>query len=236
MAKRWLAGLLVLLGFWGIFGDIDPAWAYEYRQRHDPDGIGKFFLGREIAHYMGHLGAGWLERSPREREERPNLLLDALNLLPTDSVVDLGAGTGYFSRRLAQRLPQGRVLAVDIQPEMLEILQDLAAEQQITNIQPILGSENDPHLPSHSVDVVLMVDAYHEFAYPQEMIQAIAQSLKPGGRAVLVEYRGENIWLPIKKLHKMTLNQLRREWESQGFHERTTLELLPDQHITIFQL
>jgi ubiquinone/menaquinone biosynthesis C-methylase UbiE len=226
--------MLVAIWMWGGFAG--TAGAYEYRQRHDPDGIGKFFMGREIAHYMGHLGAGWLERSPREREERPDVLLDALNLHPTDWVADLGAGTGYFSRRLAQRLPQGRVLAVDIQPEMLEILQDLAQEQGITTIEPILGAEDDPHLPPHSLDLVLMVDAYHEFAYPQETIRAIARSLKPGGRAVLVEYRGENIWLPIKKLHKMTRQQLRREWESQGFQEQQTLEILPDQHITIFHL
>lgn len=198
------------------------------------DGIGKVYLGREIAQVMGHLGAGWLERPSREAEEQPQVLIDHLNLKPTDVVADIGAGTGYFSFRIAPLVPEGKVLAVDVQPEMLEILSVLKQENQITNVEPILGSETDPHLPPNRVDLVLLVDAYHEFTYPQEMMRAIVEALKPDGRVMLVEYRGENPFVPIKKLHKMTQKQVKKELATVGLTWQETQGFLPQQHVMIF--
>ncbi|WP_253188238.1 methyltransferase domain-containing protein [Leptolyngbya sp. 'hensonii'] len=208
---------------------------YQERLIHHPDGIGKFYLGREIAQVMGHQGAGWLERSSRDLEERPQLLLEALTLKPTDVVADIGAGTGYFSFRLAPLLPQGKVLAVDIQPEMVEILNVLKQEHQAINVQAILGRKTDPGLPDSSVNLALLVDTYHEFEYPREMMLALAKALKPGGRVVLVEYRGENPLIPIKKLHKMTKKQVMKELNAIGLTWRDTIESLPQQHILIFE-
>jgi ubiquinone/menaquinone biosynthesis C-methylase UbiE len=207
---------------------------YELRSRPDPDGIGKVYLGREIAQVMGHQGAGWLERSSRDREERPQQLIEALNLKPTDVVADIGAGTGYFSFRIAPLVPQGKVLAVDVQPEMIEILNFLKQEKQQANVEPVLGVENDPRLASGSVDLALMVDAYHEFEYPREMMQAIAQALKPNGRVVLVEYRGEDPWVFIKPLHKMTQKQVKKEMAAVGLTWLETKKFLPQQHVLIF--
>lgn len=207
---------------------------YEYRSRPHPDGIGKVYLGREIAQVMGHQGAGWLERSSREAEERPQQLIASLNLQPTDVVADIGAGTGYFSFRIAPLVPQGKVLAVDVQPEMIEILRFLKQEKQQTNVEPVLGLETDPRLAPASVDVALMVDAYHEFEYPREMMQAIAQALKPDGRVVLVEYRGEDPWVFIKPLHKMTQKQVKKEMAAVGLTWLETKKFLPQQHVLIF--
>ncbi len=211
------------------------ATVYEQRSRHNPDGIGKFYLGREIAQVMGHQGAAWLERPSRETEEQPNAAIAALELQPTDVVADLGAGTGYFSLRISRLLPAGRVYAVDVQPEMIELLTFLQQEVGIENILPVLGSETDPHLPPETLDLALMVDAYHEFAYPYEMMQGVVQALKPGGRVVLLEYRGENPFILIKGLHKMTQRQVRKEMQAVGLVWRETKHLLPQQHLLVFQ-
>lgn len=208
---------------------------YQYRSVHSADGIGKFYLGREIAQVMGHQGAAWLERSSREWEEHPDQLVAALQLQPTDVVADIGAGTGYFSFRISPLVSQGKVWAVDIQPEMLDILNFLKQENQAENVEPVLGSETEPHLPPDSIDLAFMVDAYHEFAYPREMMQAIATALKPGGRAVLVEYRGENPFIPIKGLHKMTQKQVRKEMQAVGLIWQETQDFLPQQHVMLFQ-
>ncbi len=208
---------------------------YEQRTVHDPDGIGKFYLGREIAQVMGHRGAGWLERSSRETEEQPQKLLDALDLKPTDIVADIGAGTGYFSFRISPLVAQGTVIAVDIQPEMIEILEFLKKENNIENVQTILGTETNPNLPESTVDLALMVDAYHEFAYPREMMLGIMQGLKVGGRVVLVEYRKENPLIMIKPLHKMTEAQVKKEMQAVGLVWRETKDILPQQHLMIFE-
>ncbi|MBD1854002.1 MULTISPECIES: class I SAM-dependent methyltransferase [Leptolyngbya] len=214
-----------------------PVWAdaYEVRANHDPDGIGKIYMGREIAQVMGHQGAGWLERSSRETEEQPQKVMTALQLKPNSVVADIGAGTGYFSFRIASAIPQGRVYAVDVQPEMLEILNYLKDQKKIANVEPILGSETTPNLPENSVDLALMVDAYHEFEFPQEMMLAIVRSLKPQGRVVLVEYRGENPFVMIKGLHKMTQKQVRQEMSVAGLKYVETRNGLPQQHIMIFE-
>jgi SAM-dependent methyltransferase len=170
--------------------------------RPSSDGIGKVYMGREIAQVMGHLGAGWLERQGREREEQPTKAIDLLQLKPTDVVADIGAGTGYFTFRMAKKVPQGKVLAQDIQPEMLEIVSRTATASGIQNVQTVLGTEDNPKLPENSVDVVLMVDSYHEFDHPREMMLGIVKALKPGGRVIDVEYRGEDPEVNIKPHHK----------------------------------
>ena len=209
---------------------------YEFRQQHDPDGIGKFFLGREIAHVMGHQAADWLERPEREKEERPDLLLPALKLKPGDAVADIGAGTGYYTRRLAKLVGgKGTIYAVDIQQEMLDLLTNKMAELKIRNVRPVLGTITNPNLPARSLDLILMVDVYHEFDYPYEMAQALCRALKPGGRMVFVEFRGEDPSVPIKRVHKMTQEQVRKEMALQPLQFVETTETLPWQHIIVFQ-
>lgn len=214
---------------------IAPAVDAIYQQRTPSrDGIGKVYMGREIAQVMGHLGAGWLERPSREREEQPQTLITALNLKSTDAIADIGAGTGYFSFRFSPLVPQGKVLAVDIQPEMLEIVNAIKQEKKIANVETVLGSITNPNLKDASIDLALMVDAYHEFDHPREMMTAIAQALKPNGRVVLVEYRGENPLIPIKALHKMTQRQVQKEMNAVGLTWLETKATLPQQHILFF--
>ena len=207
---------------------------YEYRER-SRDGIGKFYMGREIAHFMTHHGADWLERPEREAEEKPQALVDAMELNPADVVADIGVGTGYFAFRIAPKVPQGKVLGVDIQPEMLELLRKAAKERGVTNVEPVLGETADPKLPPGGVDVVLMVDAYHEFDQPREMMEAVVRALKPGGRVVLVEYRAEDPAVQIKPLHKMTEAQAKCEMAAAGLVHRETKDVLPRQHLMIFE-
>lgn len=198
------------------------------------DGIGKFYMGREISHVMGHLGADWLERPTREQEERTDLLLQKLSINTTDDVADLGAGTGYFSFPIARQVPAGRVLAVDIEPEMLRLIEQRKLADGIENIDTILASETDPNIPAASVDVVLLVDAYHEFSHPREVMGAVVKGLRPGGRVVLVEYRGEDRTVPIKRLHKMTQQQAKKEMSAVGLQWQRTDRYLPQQHVMIF--
>jgi ubiquinone/menaquinone biosynthesis C-methylase UbiE len=209
---------------------------YEFHQQHERDGIGKFYLGREIAQVMGHEGADWLERSEREAEERTELLVEQLHLQPGEVVADIGAGTGYYSRRLAKRVgPTGKVLAEDIQPEMLALLTNKMAEVGVTNVVPILGSTTNPALPAALVDTVLLVDVYHEFDYPYEMMAGICRSLKPAGRVVFVEFRAEDPAVPIKPLHKMSVAQVKKEMALQPLELRETIEVLPRQHLIVFR-
>jgi ubiquinone/menaquinone biosynthesis C-methylase UbiE len=209
---------------------------YEFHQPHDPAGIGKFYMGREIAQVMGHEAADWLERSERDTEEHTEVLVEQLMLQPGEIVADIGAGTGYFSRRLARKVgATGKVLAVDIQPEMLVLLTNRMAADGIFNVVPILGSATDPKLPAASVDLVLMVDVYHEFDFPSEFMEALCRSVKPGGCVVFVEYRGEDPAVPIKPLHKMTEMQVKREMSVLPLDWLQTIEVLPRQHIIIFR-
>ena len=207
---------------------------YEYGKA-SRDGIGKYYMGREISHVMGHLGAAWLERPTREREERTDQLLKNLPLAPDSVVADIGAGTGYFTFPMAKQVPEGRVLAVDIQQEMLNMISGRMASEGVSNIQPVLGSERDPGLEPSSVDLILMVDAYHEFAWPREMGDAMARALKPGGRLVLIEYRAEDPSVPIKRLHKMSVKQARREMEAVGLKLERNGRFLPQQHFMVFR-
>ena len=209
---------------------------YEFRQDHDPNGIGKFYLGREIAHVMGHQAAEWLERSEREAEEKPDLAIQSLRLKPGDVVADIGAGSGYFTRRMARLIaPTGIVYAVDIQKEMLDLLTTNLVALSITNVRPVLGTMTDPKLRDKSVDLVLMVDVYHEFSHPYEMMQAICRALKQDGRVVFVEFRGEDLSVPIKVIHKMTEAQVRKEMSAQPLDWVETINVLPRQHIVVFK-
>ena len=209
---------------------------YEFRAEHDPDGIGKFYQGREIAQVMGHQWADWLERPERDEEEQPDVLVRRLGLRPGMVVADIGAGTGYFSRRLAPKVGSGgKVMAVDIQPQMLELLTNQMAQLGIGNVVPVLGSTTTPRLAAASVDLVLMVDVYHEFDSPFEMIEGICGSLKPGGRVVFVEYRAEDAAVPIKPLHKMTEAQVKREMSPFPLQWVETIRILPRQHIIVFR-
>ncbi len=209
---------------------------YTYRDDHDRDGIGKFYMGREIAHVMGHLGAAWLERPERVREEQPDRLMAALKLNPGQVAADIGAGTGYFTTRLAEAVGRtGRVKAVDIQQEMLDLLDKKLKQQSIDNVDLILGKEDDPTLPRASIDLVLLVDVYHEFEFPYEMMQRIVDALRPGGRVAFVEFRLEDPDVPIKRLHKMSEEQVRREMQPHRLRHRETVETLPWQHIIIFE-
>jgi len=212
-----------------------PDPLYETRDRHDPNGIGKFYLGREIAHVMGAAAIPWLERPERESEEQPAKLMAALDLKETDVVADVGAGSGYYTFRIAPKVPKGRVLAVDIQAKMLDTLKKKAAELKITNVETVLGTEKDPKLPEKGVDLVLMVDVYHEFAYPYEMMVAIRKSLKPGGRVVFVEFRKEDPKVPIKEVHKMSEAQIKKEMEVVALKWDKTVGTLPWQHVAVFR-
>lgn len=205
--------------------------------RPSRDGIGKTYFGREIAQVMGHQGANWLERPEREQEERTDLLLDALKLKPGDVVADIGAGTGYFSWRMAQRLQgAGAVYAVEIQPEMLELLKANMKRRNVAElVRPVPGSREDPALPADELDLILLVDVYHEFDFPFEMTRAMVRALKAGGRLVLVEYRGEDPSVPIKPLHKMTVAQVRKEMSVHPLRFDEVIGVLPRQHIIVFR-
>jgi ubiquinone/menaquinone biosynthesis C-methylase UbiE len=230
MRRLWLQVLCVLLA--SMAATAQPVYT---TTSPSSDGIGKVYMGREIAQVMGHLGASWLERAERAREEGTELLIKNLPLKPTDTVADIGAGTGYFSFRLAQRVPQGKVLAVDIQQEMLDII---AARQQPGLGAPVvgvLGTDSNPNLPENAVDLILMVDAYHEFEYPREMGEAMVRALKPGGLIALIEYRAEDDNVPIKRLHKMSQKQAKAEMSALGLTWLRTLDMLPWQHLMLFE-
>lgn len=191
--------------------------------------------GRRIASVMGIGGAEWLERSEREIEEMPETALDKIGIKPGMVVADVGAGVGYFTIRMAKRVgPNGKILALDVQPEMLSMLKQRAAEAKLTNIQPILSSESDPRLAENCCDIILMVDVYHELSRPQLMLQKLRRALKPEGRLVLLEYRKEDPHIPIRSEHKMSVAEAKAELEAEGYKLENVLKDLPRQHILIF--
>ena len=200
-----------------------------------PDGIGKSYMGREISGVMGWQGAAWLEREEREKEERGDLLLRELGLKPGMAVADIGAGTGYYARRMAPLVGStGTVYAVDVQPEMIQMLGDLAKKANLPNIKPVLCSVDDVKLPASSIDVAIMVDVYHELEFPFEVMESVVRALKPGGRVVYVEYRLEDPKVPIKTLHKMSEAQIRKEAAAHALVYERTANTLPWQHVVVF--
>lgn len=209
---------------------------YEMRRDHDPDGIGKFYLDREIAEVMGHPAAGWLDRPEREQEEQPAKLMEALKIKPGEVIADIGAGSGYYTFRLADRVgPKGKVLAVEIQPEMLDIIKAKMRLRQSPNIDLVLGTLTDPKLQPASLDMILLVDVYHEFSHPYEMTEAMVKALKPGGRLIFVEFRAEDAKVPIKAVHKMTERQVLKEMSVFPLRHVETNGSLPWQHVIVFE-
>lgn len=197
-------------------------------------GTGRYYMGREIAHFMSYEGAGWLERPERESEERSDIVVQNLPLAPDSVVADIGAGSGYYSRRIAQRLPAGKVIAVDLQPEMLALLRDSAAAENIANIETVLATEQSLNLPPASIDLALLVDVYHELAQPLEVMREVRAALRPGGKLVLIEFRAEDPAVPIIPVHKMTAKQAQLELETAGFYFVDNLDVLPIQHFLVF--
>ncbi len=235
--RAWLpAGILLACAFQEEAAlPPPPSPLYETREKHDPNGIGKFYMGREIAHVMGPGGIPWLDRPQREDEENPAKVVEALELKGGEVVADVGAGSGYYTFRLAPKVGEkGRVLAVDIEPRMLEAMRKRMEELKVANVELVLGTEKDPKLPEKGVDLVLLVDVYHEFAFPYEMMVAIRKGLKPGGRVALVEFRAEDPKVPIKEVHKMSEEQIKREMAAVGLAHVKTVGTLPWQHVAIF--
>ncbi|MFT7406449.1 MAG: SAM-dependent methyltransferase [Flavobacteriaceae bacterium] len=203
-------------------------------KRGDDNGIGKWYKGREIAYVMGFEGIGWLERSDREKEENVSNLIQNMRIKSNDIIADIGAGSGYHVFRMALIAKKGLVYAVDIQGEMLMAIEKTKESNKIRNVETILGSEKSIHLPKNSVDKILMVDVYHEFNFPVEMIASIKNALKPNGQLFLIEYRGEDSKVPIKKIHKMTEKQAVKEMEAAGFKLKGNIDNLPWQHCMVF--
>ena len=199
------------------------------------DGIGKIYMGREIAGVMGWQGAAWLERDERQQEERGDLLLRELGLKQGMTVADIGAGTGYYARRMAPLVgSSGVVYATDVQPEMMKMLEDGAKKAGLNNIKPVLGGLQNVNLPDASVDLAIMVDVYHELEFPFEVIESLVRALRPGGRIAYVEYRLEDQRVPIKTLHKMSEAQVRKEAAAHALVWERTASTLPWQHVVIF--
>ncbi len=244
LSRRTLSAWLVSPVFAGLLAPASaqkaasgPTGIARYSKvRPSPDGIGKVYMGREIAGVMGWQGAAWLEREEREKEERGDLLLRELALRPGMNVADIGAGTGYYTRRMAPLLaPSGTVYAVDVQPEMIRMMNALADKAGLTNIKPVLASADNVKLPDASIDLAIMVDVYHELEFPWEVMESIVRALKPGGRVAFVEYRAEDARVPIKALHKMSEAQVRREASAHALVYERTATALPWQHVVIFR-
>jgi SAM-dependent methyltransferase len=191
--------------------------------------------GRRFAGVMGFQGADWLDRVERTEEEEPDRALDALAIEPGATVADVGAGSGYMTIRLAARVgTSGRVYANDLQPEMLAMLEKRLARERIANVTLVQGTDDDPKLPASALDLIIMVDVYHELSSPQTMLRRLRAALKPGGRLVLLEYRKEDPSVPIRPEHKMSVAEARLEVEAEGFRLIRVDSRLPRQHILIF--
>ena len=200
----------------------------------DFNGIGKWYMGREIAYVMGYQGIGWLERSEREKEENVSKLIKNMRIKSNDVIADIGAGSGYHTFRMASLAPNGLVYAVDIQTQMLMAIENKKTFSEISNVETILGTEKSVQLPKNSVDKILLVDVYHEFSFPLEMIFSMKNALKSNGELFLIEYRAEDPLVPIKRIHKMSQKQAVKEMEAAGFKLRKNIENLPWQHCMVF--
>ncbi len=212
--------------------NIDTKYTYK---RGDFNGIGKLYMGREIAYVMGFQGINWLERSEREKEENVSTLIKNMKIKNNDTIADIGAGSGYHVFKMALLAENGLVYAVDIQPEMLEAIELKKRSKRMSNIETVLGSEKSINLPRNSLDKILLVDVYHEFSYPVEMAKSIKNALKPNGQLFLIEYRGEDLTVPIKKIHKMTEKQSIAEMKAAGLTLKENIDNLPWQHCMIFE-
>jgi ubiquinone/menaquinone biosynthesis C-methylase UbiE len=223
--RRWLS----LFGGVLVAGACHRAWGDDKPKKR------KRYMGRLIAETMTYHGAGWLMRPEREEEERASKVIEQLAIKPGWTICDMGCGNGFYTIPMAKLTgAEGKVFAVDIQPEMLDMLGRVANDEDVENIEPILGKEFDPQLPAESVDLLLMVDVYHEFAYPEPMLQAIRAALKPDGVVALAEYREEDPEVPIRPLHKMSKKQIMKEYQANGFRLVREYDELPWQHLMFF--
>jgi ubiquinone/menaquinone biosynthesis C-methylase UbiE len=200
----------------------------------DPNGINKWYMGRQIAQVMSHYGIDWLERDEREMEENTSLLLKNLAVKPGMVIADIGAGSGYHSALLSKIVGIGKVFAVDVEPEMIAYLNERIKQEKLSRIIPVLSAEQEVSLPENTVDMMLLVDVYHEFAYPYEMALSMRAALKPGGKLVLVEFRSEDPNVPIKSIHKMSKAQAIKELKAAGFAFDKNIDNLPWQHCMVF--
>ena len=201
----------------------------------DPNGINKWYMGRQIAHVMSHFGIEWLERKEREMEEHTSQLLKNLAVQPGKAIADMGAGSGYHSTLLSKMVGTGKVYAVDVEPEMIAYLKNRIKLEGYKNIIPVLSTEQKVSLPANSIDIMLLVDVYHEFSFPYEMTLSMLEALKPGGKLVLVEFRDEDPNVPIKTIHKMSERQAVKEFKASGFLFEKNIGNLPWQHCLIFR-
>ena len=201
----------------------------------DPNGINKWYMGRQIAHVMSHFGIEWLERKEREMEENTLQLLKNLAVQPGTAIADIGAGSGYHSTLLSKMVGTGKVYAVDVEPEMIAYLKNRIKLEGYKNIIPVLSTEQKVSLPANSIDIMLLVDVYHEFSFPYEMTLSMLEALKPSGKLVLVEFRAEDPNVPIKTIHKMSERQAVKEFKASGFLFEKNIGNLPWQHCLIFR-
>ncbi|SIN68132.1 class I SAM-dependent methyltransferase [Algoriphagus halophilus] len=208
-----------------VYQSKEPSW----------DGTGKVYLGREISQVMGFAGKDWLERASREREEGIAAALENLPINSSSTVADIGAGSGYYTFRIAPLVPQGKVYAVEIQKDAIDYINAKSKELNLKNVETVQGSEKSSNLPKGAIDLVIMVDVYHELSYPQEMLQSIYESLSPNGKVLLLEYRGEDPTINIKPLHKMTEKQVTKELNANGFELEKNGKFLPIQHYLIYK-
>jgi len=225
---KLLLALIIFLSYHSAAQD-----RYEHRTG-DPNGIGKWYMGRQIAQVMSHFGVGWLERSEREKQENSSQLIRNLDLAPGMVVADVGAGSGYHTSMMSPLIGHGTIYAVDIEPAMITYIRDRISREKLSNVKPVLGNERSLPLPANSLDLILMVDVYHEVAFPYEMGQSMLKALKPGGKLFLIEFRAEDPAVPIREVHKMTEKQAVIELKEAGFTFIKNIGNLPWQHCMVF--
>ena len=234
--KKLFLSFLFLFSMSFLFGQnqtkTDEIYTYKTPDR---DGTGKVYMGREISQVMNFMGMSWLERSTRPQEEYTELAIKNLPIDKKSVVADIGAGSGYYTFRIAKKVPEGKVYAVEIQDPAIKYLKERSEELGFDNVITIKGTEQSPMLPGNSIDLAIMVDVYHELLYPQEVLQSIKKSLKPGGKLLLIEYRGEDPEVAIKRLHKMTVDQVTKELSANGFKLVQNGQFMRIQHFLVFE-
>lgn len=234
--KNLLLPIVFLISFSVLFGQTQTKTDATYTYKTpDRDGTGKVYMGREISQVMNFMGMSWLERSTRPQEENTELAIKNLPIDKKSVVADIGAGSGYYTFRIARKVPEGKVYAVEIQDPAIKYLQDRSKELGFENVITIKGTEKSPMLPENAIDLAIMVDVYHELLYPQEVLQSIKKSLKPDGKLLLIEYRGEDPEVAIKRLHKMTVDQVTKELSANGFKLVQNGQFMRIQHFLVFE-
>jgi ubiquinone/menaquinone biosynthesis C-methylase UbiE len=225
--------MIISLLFIALIYSANAQDRYEYKEG-DPNGLNKWYMGRQIANVMSHYGINWLERADREKDENSTQLVKNLDIKPGMIIADVGAGSGYYTVRVSKILTGGRIYAVDVQPEMIDFLNNRIKKEKLTNVETVLGDEQKVPLNPSSIDMMFLVDVYHEFAYPYEMSTSMMNALKPDGKLILVEFRAEDKSLAIKGLHKMTEEQIIKELSAAGFKFQRNITNLPIQHFMVF--